>query len=632
MSDSPAHGRALSLDFESYSIINNLNDELSVMKKNVYLIALLMSSGIWANNALASEDFRTQCLNYSGPALGKNFPVTDLKSYFIKKGDYIPLKIRDVNSDQFARRKNISADMCLLKMTLGPGFPGDVADPSYSKGIGIEMWVPSPNTWNNRYMGIGQGGFAGGNDVKDKTVLSAFGLSGFNAVTDGFLSASYDAGHGFIAVSNGSFGLQPNGAINWKLLQDWAYRGLHGMAEAAKKTSEDFYGKRPDYSYWNGASTGGREGLMLAQKYPKDYNGIISAYPAINWPSFAIGAIWPQIVMKQDLGYVISSKKLEWVTQKAITSCDTQLTSEHDGYISDIQSCRYDPLKDSSILCDSQHPKKSDTCLTLAEAHAINKIWFGPTIDGSYPNPEHSVGLEQSLALGHLWYGYNRGAILYNSPVSYGIGPAGDTPFTIGSHWLAITAADPSLADETFVNKKTLIRNHWKNLTYSGNYSFNSIFIRSLQQFSSMNATDNVDLREFEALGGKMIHWHGLADNQIPVGGSINYYSRVVDAFGGLKETQNFYRFYLAPGLGHGRTGASGLNPPVPGGDANDDFKINSALMLPLRKWVEEGVAPNNIETSNFKNEHSNRPWCLYPKKLVMTQSGNNEDRKFGCI
>ncbi|MFZ4834297.1 tannase/feruloyl esterase family alpha/beta hydrolase [Rouxiella sp. Mn2063] len=600
--------------------------------KLIYITGLLfccLTSPIVAT--AAEQDFREKCLSYEGPDIGNQYPVISSHAYFVPKNSKMPLKIRDRNTGELLKNQEIKSDLCLLKIILGPGAPGDKNMPSTSTGIGVEIWLPVPDEWNQRYIGVGQDGFAGGIEVKAADIVSEFGSSALRAAKDGYVSAAYDAGHAFKDGSNGSFGLRTDGSVNWPLLQDWAYRGLHGMTLAAKQAAQDFYGKKPKFSYWNGGSTGGREGLMLAQRYPADYNGIISAYPAINWPSFATGIMWPQIVMQQELGHPIEADKLDLVTQRAIRACDTTLTGQHEGYLSDIHGCNYNPLKDKDILCESI-TNTTKSCLSQKEALAVNKIWFGPTMDGNYIDPAKNNGVEKSLSLGHLWYGYNRGAILFNSPVSYGVGPAGITPFTIGAHWLSIVTQDPSLADNTFVNEKNPSRDGWKKLPYSGEYSYASIFIRSLQQFGSMNGTDSADLREFSALGGKIIHWHGLADNQIPVGGSINYYERILSSSGGLEQTRRFYRFYLAPGLGHGRTGAAGLNPPTPGGNSNDGFGINYALIPALEKWVEKGVAPESLTMPLQPGETSSRSWCLYPQHLKMIQGGERSQRKFECV
>ncbi|WP_342629352.1 tannase/feruloyl esterase family alpha/beta hydrolase [Nguyenibacter vanlangensis] len=565
----------------------------------------------------ATPSFAGMCLSFVGNHNANGNAYTVTKAYFGNRN--APIKVRPAQENASATASfdvSVNRPMCLLKVMVGPGADNGPNQPSTSRGIGLEVWVPAPDNWNARYLGVGEGGYAGIPSVQDTGELSALGISALRAGEDGFLTVDSDDGHSVGGGADGSFAFRPNGKLNWPLLEDWAYRNLHMMVLTARDISRSFYGREPKFSYWSGGSTGGREGLMLAQRYPRDYNGIISAYPAINWPSFVPSIMWPQVVMQRDLGHPISPGKLDLVTRRAIAACDTLVAGKHDGFISDLASCHYDPTSDTKLLCP-EAAAHSDSCLTQKEAVAVNKIWYGPTIDGKPISPGSANGFEPSLRLGHLWYGYNRGAILFNSPLTYGVGPAGVTPFTIGAHWLAIAADDPALADKSLKNGSTLVRDGWKQLDYTGDRSFVSVFIRSLQQFGSMNGTDSVDLREFHKAGGKIIHWHGLADNQIPVGGSVNYYERVSDAFGGFDNIKSWYRFFLAPGLGHGRSGASGLHPPVPGGNANDGFGINYAILPILEKWTEAGVAPDVIDVSTLDGEVGDRFWCPYPAHLA---------------
>ncbi|MFS3135592.1 tannase/feruloyl esterase family alpha/beta hydrolase [Gluconacetobacter sacchari] len=591
------------------------------MLRYFFILSLTVSVSGYAfagETAGKTPSFQGRCSAFVGRHAAGGFDYTVTKAYFGGRNAAINVRpATDVGATGTAAAIPVTRDMCLLKITIGPGANNGPNEPSTSRGIGLEVWVPSPADWNQRYLGVGEGGYAGLPDVQDTNALSVIGQSALRAGEDGFLTVNSDDGHSAGGGSDGSFAFRPNGKLNWPLLEDWAYRSLHMMVLAAHDIARNFYGREPKFSYWSGGSTGGREGLMLAQRYPHDYNGIISAYPAINWPSFVPSIMWPQVVMNRDLGHPISPGKLELVTQRAIAACDTFIAGRHDGYISDLASCHYDPVGDTGLLCP-ESKGGSDSCLTKGEAVAVDKIWYGPTIDGKAISPGSDNGFEPSLSLGHLWYGYNRGVVLYNSPLTYGVGPAGVTPFTIGAHWLAIAAGDPALADRSLKSGSVLARDGWKTLGYSGDKSFSSVFIRSLQQFGSMNGTDSVDLREFYKASGKIIHWHGLADNQIPVGGSVNYYERVADAFGGFDNIQGWYRFFLAPGLGHGRTGAAGLHPPVPGGNANDGFGINYAILPALERWTEAGVAPAVIHVSRKDDAEGERFWCPYPAHLTV--------------
>ena len=192
----------------------------------------------------------------------------------------------------------------------------------------VTVWVALPlKNWNGRFQGNGGGGFVGG---------SAGSLRG--PVTQGFAAAATDTGH---EGGSGSFALDENGRQNWQAIIDNAYLGIHEMTVVGKALTQAYYGKAPRYSYFVGGSTGGRQGLMEAQRYPNDYDGIISACPAINWHRFVPASLWPQVVMLAMTNFVPKSK-LDAATAAAVKACDA-LDGVTDGVINDPLRCGYDP-------------------------------------------------------------------------------------------------------------------------------------------------------------------------------------------------------------------------------------------------------------------------------------------------
>src|SRR6478735_3720542 len=175
-------------------------------------------------------------------------------------------------------------------------------------GDRVKVWVALPvKNWNGRFRGNGGGGFLTGN---------AETLRG--PVAQGFACASTDGGHD---GGSGSFALNANGRLNWQEIRDFAYLGIHEMTVVGKALTEAFYGKPPRYSYFVGGSTGGRQGLMEAQRYPEDYDGILSACPAINWHRFIPTDLWPQVVMVA-AGNFVPKAKLDAATAAAVASGD----------------------------------------------------------------------------------------------------------------------------------------------------------------------------------------------------------------------------------------------------------------------------------------------------------------------
>src|SRR5262245_47435464 len=224
--------------------------------------------------------------------------------------------------------------------------------------IRIELWMPK-DTWNERYRGEGGGGYAGS--------ISYGGLA--SGIRAGYATASTDTGHP--ASDGGRFALNGDGTLNTQLILDFSQRSLHEMALKAKALINEYYGKAPKYSYWNGCSTGGRQGLMAVQRFPEEYDGLVIGAPAINWDRFIPSELWPQVVMKA-LGAPISNAKLNAVTNAAIAVCDAG-DGVADGVINDPRKCNYEP---SASVCKAGSDPAS--CLTAAEADAVRKIWSGP--------------------------------------------------------------------------------------------------------------------------------------------------------------------------------------------------------------------------------------------------------------
>jgi hypothetical protein len=160
--------------------------------------------------------------------------------------------------------------------------------------VGAEVWLPT-GTYNRRFQAVGGGGFAG--------VISYPAMA--KALRAGYATASTDTGHTSTApqpTRDGSFALGPDGKLNDQVIEDFAARSLIETTRTAKSLVQSFYGQAPEHSYWNGCSTGGRQGLMLAQRYPDEYDGILAGAPAINWDRFIPAELWPQVVMQRELG------------------------------------------------------------------------------------------------------------------------------------------------------------------------------------------------------------------------------------------------------------------------------------------------------------------------------------------
>lgn len=359
----------------------------------------------------------------------------------------------------------------------------------------INIWValPMEGRWNGKLQSIGGGGYAG-------TVAAPVA-----PVLDGYVGVATDTGH---TGSDGTFGMKSPGVANKTLWNDFAWRSEHLMAVVGKQLTQAFYGKPPQLSYWNGCSTGGRQGLMMAQRFPEDYNGILAGAPAIHWDRFQAAQIWPQVAMLRDAGGAIPAARLTLATNAAVEACDL-LDGVKDGVLEEPRACTFDARK---LVCPDG--AATDSCLTPGEAAAINRIWEGPK--------------------GH-WYGLTRGTPLQQML-------AGPQPFMIAvnqpRYWVYL---DPSW--------------DWKTLTFE---NYGKFFNDSVRAVGPVMATDNPDLRAFRRRGGKLILWHGWSDPGIMPEGTVDYFEKV--AKGDYERTGEFARLFMAPGVGH-CAGGTGPQP-----------------------------------------------------------------------
>ncbi|ROZ74372.1 tannase/feruloyl esterase family alpha/beta hydrolase [Ramlibacter sp. WS9] len=540
-----------------------------------------------------------------------------------KKGD--PLLLSGTATASTPAAAN---DLCVVKLNVGPGNPGPAGAPSTSPGIGIEIWLPSRGNWNQRLHVLGGGGWAGG--IEGSTTQLAGLPTPFSGPTaaaviagvEGAVSATTDTGH---AVGTGSFAMKPDGSINTALWTDFSSRAIHEMAVKTKALAAAYYGSAPKYSYWEGFSTGGRQGLKEAQANPADFDGILAGAPANNWSKFITAELYPQIVFQQDLaGAPLTTAQQDLVSNAAINACDV-VGGQHLGYIPDPASCHYDATADASVLCASSGGSNSTAaCVSTAQARAINKFWYGMTSDGSVQSPAVDNGWGAASSAGgptgaQRWYGLARGTSLYGSTfAAFGLNglTSPNGPFPIASDMVALEMQNPAIAAPNFTNATGNGTDGWKTLTYAQLSNAFDLGVSLQSSFGQIN-TDSADLSAFKARGGKLLQYHGLADELIMPQGSVNYYSRVQSAMGGQDAVSGFYRLFLIPGFGHGTPNGTSnplATPPIP---------MPGQLYGVLTDWVEKGIAPETIVLQSLPGASTrSAPVCAYPKKAAFT-TGN---------
>jgi len=312
--------------------------------------------------------------------------------------------------------------------------------------------------------------------------------------------------------------------------------------------------------------------LMEAQRFPEDYDGILSGCPAINWQRFIPAILWPQIVMANANNY-LPRAKLDAATTAAIAACD-ESDGVKDGVIDDPLGCTYDPK-------ELVGTKIGDDTFTESDADIVRKIWEGPRApDGTF-----------------LWYGLERGADLFALAGTSG-SPLNGRPFSIPLEWFQYFLLQDPKWDFT-------------TLTPAG---FALHFQQSVEQYGDVIGTDNPDLTRFRDHGGKIIIYHGLADQLIPAAGSVQYFKRLQQHMGGPEKTAKFARLFLAPGVDHGFRGAG----PTP-------MNLNEAII----HWVEHGQAPEQLlaekRDPNGKLIRT-RPLFPYPNMAKYKGTGDSND------
>jgi pimeloyl-ACP methyl ester carboxylesterase len=426
--------------------------------------------------------------------------------------------------------------------------------------INIEVWLPT-ETYNGRFQAVGNGGMAGSISFPDMA----------DALRDGYATASTDTGH---TGRSGSFGLSPDGSPDWQLIEDFASRSLIELTEKAKTTINTFYGQTAQYSYWNGCSTGGRQGLMLAQRYPEAYDGILAGAPAINWDRFLPAALWPLVVMQEENGGMLGACKFEKARQAATAHCDPQ-DGVIDGVLTDPRICDFNvqSLVGEPTPCGD---------FTVQDALAIDKIWTGPT------NTEGK----------QLWYGFSPSAELS------GRANGQPTPTADGysRFWLE---RNPNW--------------DWKTLNYE---NFEHFFAKSQTMFNEVIGTDDPDLTELQNSGGKLIAWHGWEDRLINPEGTTDYWDRVVTTLpGNANKVGEFARLFMIPGVDHC------------GGGTDPQGNVQLDMFNSLVSWVEKDQAPENLTTTQWSGQTTaTRPLCAYPYVARYDRRGNPaEASSFSC-
>lgn len=353
-----------------------------------------------------------------------------------------------------------------------------------------------PSGWNGKLQAVGNGAWAG--------TISYPALA--TALAAGYAAASTDTGH---EGNNATFITDhPEKVV------DFAYRAVHEMTAASKAIIAAYYGDGPQYAYWNGCSTGGRQALAEAQRYPADYDGIVAGAPANYVTRLQGSQVWTAAMTHKDEAGYIPPSKYGLIHKAVLDQCDA-LDGVKDGVIEDPTRCKFDP---KILECKGEG---TESCLTRPQVDLARKIYSGP---GS-----GFVGLEPGSEMG----------------------------------WATLSGPKPmDLAVETY---KYLVFQDpkWDYLSFNPETDFN----RAEKTIGSLMNSIDPNLKPLFAHGGKLLQYHGWADPGIPPGSSVNYYKSVVERMGGKAKVDDSYRLFMVPGMGH-----------CGGGDGASTFDMVSAL------------------------------------------------------
>lgn len=409
--------------------------------------------------------------------------------------------------------------------------------------IGFKVTLPSEN-WNQRFLQVGCGGLCG------RVSLDVGAADGCVPLEQGtFAIAGTDMGH---EGMGGDFGNDPQKRV------DFAYRGVHLTALAAKRIITAYYGRAPAYSYFNGCSDGGREAVMEAQRFPEDFDGIIAGAAAMSFQTQnSIYHAWQAASNTGTDGKaILVAPRLPILHKAVIAKCDG-LDGHADGLVSNPFACNFDP---ASIQCADAN--EASTCLTAAEVGVAKKFYDGPK--------DAATGLRLTV-----------GGPLPGSELA----------------WQGVYV--PGAADQPFMSQSASL-DALKGLSFPANppasftladMTFDVATFDKLRALHPLYDATNPDISRFAQKGGKLILWHGLADPHITPKSTITYHQAIRVFFGDAR-AEEFERLYLLPGVYHcgGGEGPSMLD-----------------LLTPMMQWVEQGKAPDAILTMQpSENAQSN--------------------------
>jgi feruloyl esterase len=440
-----------------------------------------------------------------------------------------------------------------------------------SKPYAIGFAIALPDNWNGRFLFQGGGGLNG----SITPPLGSQAAGDAPALARGFAVVSTDTGHKG-AVFDAAFMKDQLADLNF------AYIAVGRVAVISKEIIAQYYGQPAKHSYYDGCSTGGREGMLMSQRYPTYFDGVVVGDPAMRTGYSNVGLTYArnafgQIAPKDASGKPEPSKDFSSSDKKLLAdaimkSCDEK-DGLKDGMIFNVKACEFDP---AVLKCKGA---KTDSCLTDQQVGALQKAFSGP---------KDSHGKEV-----YARFPWDTGYIL----------SAGSGPFAVFSSFLPTEGPSMIAAVQPPAN-----------LTIDQ-------MVAGVEANESQTLTDTTwtNLSTFSGHGGKLIFYHGTSDPVFSPFDTLAYYERMAKNNGGLDQVESWSRFFFVPGMNHCAGGPAAL----------DNFDMLGAVV----NWVENGTAPDSVVAKGKAFPGRTRPLCAYPKHAQYKGQGDPQDAgSFECV
>jgi Tannase and feruloyl esterase len=464
-----------------------------------------------------------------------SLPITTIDSAStVAPGEFPPPPGGGAQTKEFARLPSF----CRVAATVKP-----TAD----SNIKVEVWMPISG-WNNKFEAVGNGGWAGSIRYADMSV----------ALAAGYATASTDTGH---RGNSGAFGLG-----HPEKLTDYSYRAIHEMTVIAKAIIGSYYGASPKVSFFTGCSLGGHQGLTEAEKYPADFDGIVSGAPSLSWSHLNAARIEINLLVHRSADSYIPPTKYSLIHEAVLQKCDAS-DGVKDGVLEDPTRCQFDP---KVLECNGPD---GPTCLTAAQVESA-RLMYGPikspkTRKEVYP-PVMQPGSEMGWA-----------TVAGPEPVAYALDAFRYLVYKNPKwDWHAFNPAtdlDAALAIDT-----------------------------GLTDF------DYPALKPYFSRGGKLLLYHGWSDPTISPVGTVEYFKSIKKRLGPGVVGKSI-ELYMVPGMGHCK-----------GGPGTNVFNKKAAI----EQWVATGTAPEKIVASHRMGARvaRTRPLCPFGKVATYMGSGSTDE------